>query len=110
MFFINVPDQDHNEYKPTVNSITNTLKNSQYEALIVHQKNDPELKQLIKNRYSAEANTKLKFINDLFSIEVDNNLRINVPHPLRNIPLHDLHDTAHPGVRNSLKEAQHRYY
>ena len=33
-----------------------------------------------------------------------------MPHPLRNILLHDLHDTAHPGVRNTLREAQQRYY
>ena len=110
LFFINVPDLDNNEYKPTINSITNTLKNCQYEALIAHQKNDPELKQLIKNIDSAEANNKLKLINDLFCIEENNKLRIYVPHPLRNILLHDLHDMAHTGVRNTLREAQQRYY
>ena len=68
LFFINVPDQDNNEYKPTVNSITNTLKDRQYGALIARQKNDPELKQLINNSDSAEANNKLKLINDLFCI------------------------------------------
>ena len=106
LFFINVPDQDNNEYKTTINSITNTLKKRQYEALIAHQKNDPELKQLVKNSDSAEANNKLKLINNLLCIEENNNLRIYVPHPLCNILLHDLHDTAHPGVRNTLREAQ----
>ena len=110
LFFINVPDQSNYEYKPTINSITNTLKNRQYEALIAHQKNDPELKQLVKNSDSAGPNNKLKLINDLFCIEENNNLRIYVPHPLRNILLHDLHDTAHSGVKNTLREAQQRYY
>ena len=68
LFFINVPAQDDNKYKPTINSITNTLKNCQYEALITNQKNDPELKQFMKNSDSVEANYKLKFMNDLFCI------------------------------------------
>ena len=110
LFFINVPDQDNNEYKPTINSMTNTLKNRQYKALIAHQKNETELKQLVKNSDSAVANNKLKLLNNLFCIEENNNLRIYVPHPLRNILLHDPHDTAHPGVRNTLREAQQRYY
>ena len=62
LFFRNVPDQDNNEYKPTINSMTNTLKNRQYEAFIAHQKNDAELKQFVKNSNSAEANNKLKLI------------------------------------------------
>ena len=69
LFFINVPDQDDNEYKATINYISNTLENRQYEALIAHQKNDSELKQLIKNSDSVEANNKLDLVNDLFCIE-----------------------------------------
>ena len=93
-----------------INSITNILKNHQCEALIAQQKNYPELKPLTKNSNSAEADIKLKLINDLFCIEENNNLRIYVPHPLRNILLDDLHNTAHPDVRNTLREAQQRYY
>ena len=48
LFFINLPDQGDNEYKPTINYITNTLKNRQYKVFIAHQKNAPELKQLTK--------------------------------------------------------------
>ena len=56
LFFINVSDKENSDYKPIINSVTNTLKHHQYEALIAHQKNDPELKQLIQNSDSAEEN------------------------------------------------------
>ena len=35
---------------------------------------------------------------------------IYVPHPLRNTLLHDMHDTTHPGLRTTLREATRLYY
>ena len=97
--------QDH---QPTINTITSSLLHRQYKALRTHQAIDPELKLLVTQQHASQATEELVLVNNLFC--VINGQHIHVPHPLRNTMLHDVHDTTHPGLHTTLREATRLYY
>ena len=99
--------EDHTQ---TINTITNTLVHRQYDAIKAHQAIDEELRLLIGKNHSTNPSQELLLINNLFCVKNNDLIRIYIPQPLRNTMLHDIHDSTHPGIRTTVREAARLYY